>query len=103
MTAPLFACAGCHAPQPGPGHRCPSPPEGRVIPGGRIRAASAYLLDRGDELLGFTCAERVLVALGALLASGGIIDGADLAAATTEPDTVDLALHLLAEAGLHCA
>lgn len=103
MTTALFACAGCHTPSPRPGHRCPSPPAGRVIPGQRIRAARDYLAARTELLDRLPCPERVLLALGALVAGVGSIDCVDLLAALTEPDTVELALALLDEIGVPCA
>lgn len=101
----LFACAGCHEPQPRPGHRCPSPPEGRIIPGQRIHLARAWTQLRAFQLAPMDCAERVILVVAQLVSEPGHpdVDRAQLAAAITEPDTIDLALDLLAEAGVPCA
>jgi hypothetical protein len=80
----------------------PAVPRPRVIPGANIRATREWLAPRVEQLDDWSCPERVLVVVGALLAGVGSTTGSDLTAAIGEPDTVDLALLLLLEVGLAC-
>lgn len=79
----------------------------RIITGSTIRAARAWTAARvdvlADVLADWTCAERVLAVVGALVAGVGSIDTEDLDRALREPETVDCALDLLAELGVGCA
>ncbi len=77
----------------------------RVIPGAAHRAARDFLAHNTDQLAGFTCAERVTAVVAVLVTPPGDAEftGADLLAALREPDTVDLALDMLTDAGLGCA
>lgn len=76
----------------------------RVIPGSVLRDAREWIEDQRGHLAHFDCVGRVLATVGFLVgdAAGGVVPDV-LAAALREVDTVDLALDLLADAGLGCA
>lgn len=83
--------------------RPPAPDPGeRVITGAQLRSTREWLAARTDVLADWTCAERVLATVGALVAGGGTVAGDDLAAALRDQDTVDVALDLLTDAGVGC-
>lgn len=80
-----------------------APTTDRVIPGANHRSARDWLEARAELLADWSCSERVLVTVAALLAGVGSIDREDLQAALREVETVDCALDLLADVGLGCA
>lgn len=90
-------------PAPAPAPAFLAPTLARVIPGAAIRSTRDWLTaDHADVFADWTCAERVLATIGALLAGVGSFQCSELLDALTDPDVVDLALDLLTDTGLGC-
>lgn len=86
-------------PPPAPPHA----PGERVITGEQHRAARQLTVDQRRRLEVSTCAERVILIVGSLIADrDGWFRTEDLRAATHDVDLVDVALDVLTDAGLGC-